>query len=100
METLQFLAIPVNNHHFQIYTISIPKISPKNGKRPESTSIRERLLSALTEVDEPVEMGVSLVTGAHRHRSVSHPGVNYVPMPWALQRIPPNLVVWVLVFDC
>ena len=32
-----------------------------------------RSLNALTEVEEPAEMGESLGTGAHRHRSILPP---------------------------
>ena len=38
-----------------------------------------RSLNTLTEVEEPAEMGESLGTGAHRHRSILPPGVKYVP---------------------
>ena len=38
-----------------------------------------RPLDTLTEVEEPEEMGKSLGTGAHRHRSILIPGVKYVP---------------------
>ena len=43
------------------------------------TAICYQSLSALTEVEEPEEMGKSLRTGAHRHRSILPPGVKYVP---------------------
>ena len=49
-----------------------------------------RSLNALTEVEEPEEMGESLGTGAHRYRSILSilpPGVKYIPEPWVLQRI-------------
>ena len=54
------------------------------------TASSERLLNALIEVEEPVEMGVSLGTGSHRHRSILPQGVKYVPRPWVLRRIPSN----------
>ena len=47
-------------------------------------------LNALTEVEEPAEMGESLGTGAHRHRSILPPGVKYVPGPRVLRRILSN----------
>ena len=49
-----------------------------------------RSLNTLTEVEEPAGMGDSLGTGAHRHRSISPPGVKYVPGPWVLRRIMSN----------
>ena len=49
-----------------------------------------RSLNALTEVEEPAGMGESLGTGAHRHRSILPPGVEYVPGPRVLRRILSN----------
>ena len=49
-----------------------------------------RSLNALTEVEEPAEMGGSLGTGAHRQRSILPPGVKYVPGPRVLRRILSN----------
>ena len=51
------------------------------------TASSYRSLNALTEVEEPAGMGESLGTGAHRHRSILLPGVEYVSGPWMLRRI-------------
>ena len=54
------------------------------------TASSDRALNTFLEVEEPAEMGVSLGTGVHRHRSISHPGVKYVPRQWVLRRILSN----------
>ena len=55
-----------------------------------------RSLNALTEVEEPAEMGESLRTGAHRHRSILPPGKIRPGAAGASK----NTVQPVLVFDC
>ena len=49
-----------------------------------------RSLNALTEVEEPAEMGELLGTGAHRHRSILPPWGKYVPGPRVLRQILSN----------
>ena len=49
-----------------------------------------RSLNTVTEVEEPAKMGKSLMSGAHRHRSILPPGVIYDPRPRVLRRILSN----------
>ena len=58
----------ISNYIVGQYSEAILLWSPKMGSRVLTSY--DRSLNALTEVDEPAEMGVSLETGAHRHRSI------------------------------
>ena len=87
-KVIEFLEIYIARH-------GIPQIIKTNpatifrSKRVATASCC-RSPKSLTEVEEPAEMGKSLGTGAHRHRSILPPGVKYVAGPWVLQRILSN----------
>ena len=81
---------------FLLFVVEVPANFVETVKRaitcsvPRVTASSYRSLKALTEVEEPAGMGESLVTGAHRHRSILPPGVKYVPGPRVLRRILSN----------
>ena len=61
------------------------------------TARRDRSPNTLTEVDEPPEMGVSLGTGTHRHRSILPLMDEIRPLAVSAST---NTVQPVLVFNC